>query len=360
MKRSYLVFLLVFSFLSASTSAQLTELKSTDVNLINTVIASELTFYPSRSAPAKVIPLNHSVIPSEISALITNIHVDVGQKVKKGQLLTSLDCRNNQLIKKSENAKVSSLKNQLAFDDREAKRGKKLALNKNIGDAELDRRETQLLNTQAQLITQKAAFALAKLNVKRCEIKAPFNGVITQRIASVGNMIDIGKPVIKMLEVENSQVSALIANADMASFQQAQKYSFISNDIIYPLSFSALVPLINDNARSQEARFTLLNNLAIAGSNGRLIWQSPYPFLPAHLLLLRNKVYGFFIIENNTAKFISVENAEEGRPIPLNIAEDSLIIVEGRHGLSDGDSVRVISAKNNASKISSKSLSELN
>lgn len=342
MKGFYWASLFVFSLLSHQVNAQLTEPEPKNIKLVSTTIANKLIFFPQRSAPAKVVPLNHSVIPSQISALVTNIPVNVGDKVKQGEVLTNLDCRNYQLIKRMENAQVNLLKNQLAFDQREVKRGKTLAKNKNIGDADLDRRETQLLNTQAQLIAQQAALNLAKLNEQRCEIKAPFDGVITERIASIGNMIDVGKPVIKMLEDNNMQVSALITSADMVSFKQAATYSFINNTISYSLSISSIVPLINENARSQEARFNFTSSFPIAGSSGRVIWQSPMPFLPAHLLVLRNKQYGYFIMHNNKAKFIAVEDAEEGRPIPFHIADESLIIVEGRHGLNDGDKIRVI------------------
>lgn len=339
MKRFLLVSLFIsFSFYS---TAQLTEPKLSDPSLVSVQQAKALIFYPERSAPATANPLNNTIIPAEISAVVREIHVEVGEQVKKGALLASLDCRNYQWLRKAEKARTDALSYQLDFDARETKRGKKLAREKNIGDAELDRRKTQFFNTQAQLDAQQASLSLAQLNVKRCKVTAPYNGVITQRIASVGDMLDVGKPILKIFESDNINVSAKITIADMTSFQEASHYFFVNQTSRYPLSNPTIVPFIEANARSQEVRLSFINKHALAGSSGRLTWQTPTPYLPAHLLLKREDTYGFFIRENNQAKFLTVENAEEGRPIAYHHSFNHEIIIDGRHGLSDGDFVKV-------------------
>jgi RND family efflux transporter MFP subunit len=319
-----------------------TGLSASAISLVSVEQAQTLLFYPQRSAPANVVALNRSLIPAELAARIVNINVNVGDVVVKGQLLAQLDCRNTQIQHSVEQARLNQLINQLSFEQREYTRGQKLEKQKNIGIAELDLRKTQLENAKSLVEAQESALSLVKLNVERCGLIAPFDGVVIRRLASVGEMIDFGKPVIELLEQHNVELSAQIANADKSSFEQAKNYQFDVFGQKYPVNYRHVVPLIENNARSQEVRFNFIDTFAIAGSTGRLIWQSPQAFLPAHLLLMRNGNKGFFIVKDKKATFVVVEGAQEGRAVPFVIANDSQIIIEGRHGLVDGEVIQVI------------------
>ena len=108
---------------------------------------------------------------------------------------------------------------------------------------------------------------------------------------------------------------------------------------------TAILPVIQSNEKSREARFVFTDKKAIPGSTGRLRWQSEMLYLPAHLLLKRDGKRGYFIVEQlgdkNSAKFIAVSSAEEGRPLAFNMTPNTRIITEGRHGLNDGDEIEV-------------------
>lgn len=307
--------------------------------------AENILFYPERSAPAEVVALNNSFIPAEISATVKTIHVNVGDKVDKGAILVSLDCEKNALLHQLELAKLTQLEHQVAFAVRELKRGEALAETRNIGEAELDNRENVANTSQAQLSSQQAAVALAKLHVKRCQITAPFTGIVTKRLANEGEMIDIGKPVIALLEENNLAISSKISQADLTSFSAAARYLFVQNNQNYAVTLKHLLPFIEKNNRSQEARFHFNQQSAIAGSIGRLVWISPKAYLPAYLFVKRNGTSGYFIAENNKAKFIAVENAEEGRPLTFALNKQTQIIIEGRHGLVDGEEISITNNK---------------
>jgi len=158
-------------------------------------------------------------------------------------------------------------------------------------------------------------------------------------------MIDFGHPLIELIEDTKLEVSAKIASNDISSFNQAKHYSLDVNGESYPVTLRAFLPHIESNARSREGRFLFVNTHAIAGTTGRLRWESPFAFLPAHLLQKRDGKKGYFIIENNRSKFIVVENAEEGRPIRYKLSPSTQIITQGRQGLRDGDEVKLATSE---------------
>jgi len=317
--------------------------------------AESLILYPERNASAQVVALNKSNIPAEISALLTKLTVNVGDEVKQGQLLAQLDCYNTELLFAAEQAQAQLLSSQLGFAERELSRGKKLAKQKNIGEVELDRRHTTIKEIQAQTLTQQSRLSLAQKNVSRCQIQAPFSGIVTKRHAAEGEMLVVGQSVIELLQQNNLQVSGKVSLNDQQSFLAANQYIFSVDEQDYPLSLRTLIPLIEKNTRSREARFNFTEQSAVAGSSGRLRWLSAVAHLPAHLLQKRQGKNGFFILNDDEAKFIAVTEAEEGRPIPYTLEEHQLLIIDGRLGLLDGERVTLKEPVSVVSKVASKS-----
>lgn len=310
--------------------------------------ASDIVFHPTRSAPALVVALNQSIIPAQTSGVVTKLLVNVGDKVLKGEILATLDCKINTLNYDAQTAQYNQLYSQLLFNKRELVRGRSLLKQKNIGEAELDRLNNNVENMRGMLQAKKAEQASALLNVERCNIKAPYDGVVTKRLSNLGEMIDFGKPLVELVEDKKLEVSAKIASSDELSFHQAKAYTLDINNRSFSVTLRSYIPVIEANARSREARFIFVGEQAIAGDIGRLRWETPLPYLPAYLLQKRNGKSGYFIIENDSAKFITVDAAEEGRPILYSLKASTQIIMEGRQGLKDGDKVKVLNNKGKA------------
>ncbi|MDE1464544.1 efflux RND transporter periplasmic adaptor subunit [Spartinivicinus poritis] len=349
--RSLLIILQACITISLTATTQLSW--SDTPTLVSAKTVNQLQFYPEQSAPAKVVALNQSQIPAEINARLIHMPVNVGDLVKQGALLAKLDCQQTQFNQQSQQAKYAQLQSLLAFNQRELKRSEKLARQKNIGEAEFDRNKTNVADIQAQLQAQQAALAIAKLNTQYCQITAPFAGLVTKKMADVGEMLAIGTPVIELLQTNQLEVSAQIALTDERSFKQAQSFSLKTNGEQYPLQLRSFLPFIENSTRSREARLVFTSNNTIAGTTGRLQWKSPTPHLPAHLLQKRNGKYGVFIIHDNKAQFIAAEQAQEGRPIPLSIATDQLVVIDGRHGLVEGQTIKLTNAKEQNNNVAS-------
>jgi len=135
--------------------------------------AKELLQHPTRSSPAQVVALNQSIIPAQTSGVVTKLLVNVGDKILKGEILASLDCKINTLNHLAETAQYNQVYSELLFNKRELVRGRSLLSNKNIGEAELDRLNNAVESSRGLFQAQKAAVDHALLNVERCNIKAP-------------------------------------------------------------------------------------------------------------------------------------------------------------------------------------------
>lgn len=301
--------------------------------------AADLLFFPDRSAPAEVVPLNDASLSAEINARIDQIAVRVGDQVKAGDLLARLDCRDYRSSLEAQKATRKALESRIALARAQLKRARNLKKARNISDEEVDRRETELQAQRAELAAQKERETQARNNVARCDIKAPFNAVVSERLASVGALASPGTPLLHLVQIDDSEVSARVRPEEAAEGAAAEsvRFSYLGRD--YPLKLLRLLPVVEPRTRTLEVRFGFSEQAAPPGASGRIHWRSAAAHLPADLPIRRDGGLGIFLLNDGQAHFHPLPKAREGRPAAVDLPADARVITEGRQGLQDGDPV---------------------
>ena len=289
-----------------------------------------------------VVPAeNNSRISAQISAVIQKFHVDTGYEVKKDNLLVTLDCKENRLKLKQANANLNAEKAQLTNAISQYAQAKKLNKQGNISKELHNQRAAEENRLKATVENKKAARTLAQINVNRCQIKAPFDGYITRRNASVGELTQPGTVLLQLVSKTNNIVEVKINNRLLNSFSQGENYQFVFNNKHYPLKVEFILPVLDIASRNHIARLSFVDEHAITGSVGKVKWQDAVSSIPSSYIVLRNKKLGVLIAENNTAKFIEIKNAREGQPASLNLDDKTQIITKGRFNVRHGDALQI-------------------
>jgi len=309
-----------------------------DVNVTTTAM-EELLFYPTHSVPATVLSLNQSQISVESPGLLLELPVRVGDSVERGQLLAILDCRETRVKLKQTEAAHRSAQARLTLAQRQIKRTRSLLKERNISEEVLNQREADLNTSLADVASHKAAMKMAALDVEQCRIQAPFTGIVMERLAGEGEWISPGQPLLKLIDSERLEVSAQIPLDQVDSMVQATGFSLLINSRSFALTLRRLLPVVDALGRNREARLEFSRQIPLPGSSGRLTWQSTNSHLPADIPVWRNGVPGLFLEQKGIAHFHPIQGALEGRPISIDLPPGSRIIIEGRRGLQDGDTV---------------------
>jgi hypothetical protein len=108
----------------------------------------------------------------------------------------------------------------------------------------------------------------------------------------------------------------------------------------YPVTVRALGPQIDPIRRTREVRLTFEHRSALPGATGRLVWSNG-SMLPADLLVRRDNRLGVMLAADGRARFHPVPEAREGRPAPVTLPPESLVITDGRFSLRNGDAIRL-------------------
>ena len=301
---------------------------------------AEVAIHPERSAPAAVVGKNEARLSAEVAATILALPVDVGQTVKKGEIVARLDPRDAELA--LERAAAAQAQAQARHAQAQAQYARAQTLRaKNFYSAEaLTLRETELAATAADLRAATAQRETARRALDKHTLRAPFDAVVRARGGQVGELAAPGTVLLTLVSNRELELAAQLQPRDAESLQVAAAPEFETAGGRHALKLLRVSPALNRESRSVEARLIFAGPPPAAGSEGRLVWRDPQAHLPAELLVRREGRYGAFVEADGKASFHVLPQAQEGRPAALDLPAEARIVTQGRHALQDGQTLQ--------------------
>ena len=302
-----------------------------------------IAIYPQYKAPATVVTLNQSQLSAEVSAIVESIRVEVGQEVNKNDLLVALRKKDFELAVAREEAELAALAARIEFAEYQLQRAQQLKKQQAVSEELLKQRETDLAVLMSERQSREVSLQQTKQNLSKCNIRAPYHAVVTEKIASIGELANPGTPLLRIVDAQNREVTAKLQSYQIASLELAQELFFQDRNNNYSLKLRSVLPVIDPTVRTQEVRLEFLSSKALVGVAGELIWKNQQPHVPPEVLVQREGRLGIFVVtKDKKAKFIVLENAAEGRPTYVDLPLDTLVVTRGRFQLHDGDRVSVL------------------
>lgn len=332
--RNYRLFLLVIGTLSPAVQAA-------DPIPVNVEPLGNLLVDRELRAPAVVISANRAVVTSQVAALISDVAKDVGDQVSKGDVLIRLDDANARHSLAQARALLAAIEAQIV--DARSKVGKaEDLLEKNfISDEELIARRSNLAVLEANRLGQQAAVSVAELDFARTNIRAPFDASVVNRQAQVGSYAQPGTPLITLVQTSEIEIDVELDPRYAINIPEVSDVRFSSQGKEWPVELLRLSSVIDIANRIVHARFRFTDDAAAIGTSGQLIWNEMSGLVPVALIVQRGTQFGIFIAENDTAVFVPIPNAQEGRPAAVNLPPDTLIVFRGHPRLQHGDKLQV-------------------
>ncbi|MCB1582198.1 MAG: efflux RND transporter periplasmic adaptor subunit [Xanthomonadales bacterium] len=293
------------------------------------------------SANAQVVALNDTPVSAEITAVVKSIHADIGDEVKQGTVLVFLDADDYELQLAQAKAQVEAAKARRQQAQLRLDRANELKQNQYISADDLLARETELAVQKAEYQRLVVAQKIAQRQLDKTQIKAPFTGVVAARSGQLGQLLSPGAVVVNLIQTDKREVRALIPNHLVETLKQAQNLLFTNSQITTQVEVLKVAPIINQQSSVQQARFSIIGELPVIGQTGQLTWQLEGSLLSADMVVKRKGQLGIFVVDGQQARFLPLNNAQEGRPVPIDTSKNWLVIVGGRERLQDGDDINV-------------------
>jgi len=306
---------------------------------VTTAPLGSLLVTPELSAPASVVARNSPTLASEIDARIESIPALVGDRLEPGDEVARLDCRIHASRLRGARATGAQLTSQKTFAASQLKRAQDLQKRKGISEEIVEQRAADLAALENQLLAQQEAIGQAAIQAERCVVFSPFAAVVTERLASAGDLANPGTPLVRLVQLDNAEVSAELQTADADRLQAADAVWLVYQGEPFPLRLRQLLPVVDERTRTQQARLVFSGRSAPPGAAGRLVWRSGTGLIPAEYVVRRDRRLGIFYLDDGEARFHPVTDALEGQAAPVALPPETPVIVEGRHRLTDGEAV---------------------
>ncbi len=296
---------------------------------------AEIAIYPEFRAPATVVAREEARIGAELSARIVAMPARVGDSVMRGEALVRLDDASFRIELDRVRAQIALVDSRIRLARAQLEQSRALAARGFISADGLRIRETELGVLQSERDAARAALAAAELALARTVIRAPYDGVVRERLAAVGDLAAPGMSLLVFAAGAEAEVHARVPRGQIAGLQAAGALTLVAGDAEYALRIARVSPLVE--AAGQARDVVLEGSGALTpGLSGELRWRSTVPHLPPGYVQAREGRLGAWVVREGAPVFVALPQAQAGRPVPVDWAAHIQMVDEGRFALGLG------------------------
>ena len=169
-------------------------------------------------------------VGSQVSGLITKLYADFNTRVTAGQKLAEIDPATFQQRLRQAEANLASADASYFLADLNAKRTQELFTKSLVTQQDSDQTQALLKQAAAQQLINRAAVENARVDLGRCTIFSPIDGIVISKQTEVGKTVASSLNVPTLFTIANDlakmQITAAVAEADIGSVEAGQKVSF--------------------------------------------------------------------------------------------------------------------------------------
>lgn len=300
--------------------------------------AQEHSLSPSIVGVGTFTPYNDVVLKAETSGRIEVIHFKDGEQALPNQKLFTLRNKEQEAKLKKASATLHMSKNILI-------RKEKLIEKKFVTPQDLEQAQTQV-------DSDKADVDLAKEELSKTTILAPFEGALSDRKVSKGAYVEEGDELVRIQDITPIRLTFQIPQKDIMAVHVGDKVT-ASTDVYPDKSFQGVIeaiePSVNEETRSVTvyAAFPNEQELLIPGLYGRAELATSFPkkaslFIPEQALVIRPEGIHVFKKVGDKAVLtkitVGVRTADQAE-VTAGLNKEDQIILEGQDKIQDGSPI---------------------
>lgn len=270
-----------------------------------------------------------AIISSKVSGRIAQVLVNLGNYVKKGQVLASLE--KTDFLNEREQAKATLLQAEASHVENKAtfSRMQKLFNEELISRQEYDSAKTQLEIAETSVQQARFGLALREEQLQNTEIRSPITGYVGSRQINPGEMVSPGVKLMEVVDLSNVYITVHLSDSYIAQIKPGQnaQISLTSlQEAIYTGSVDQVSPLADATQKTFPVRIRLDNSSGVF-KDGML----------AEVKLNFNHRQGVITIPINAVV------DEVGTKAVFVVEEDRAIRKIVELGISDGNRIEILS-----------------
>jgi RND family efflux transporter MFP subunit len=296
---------------------------------------------------------DEATLSAEVEGQTEKTLVEFGDEVKVGQELALVNTTTYEAQAQQAAANLARARANAQNAELELKRVEQLIKSAIAAESELDKAKAAAEQARAEVLGAEATATLARLNLERSRVKAPFPASIAERIVNAGDFLKVGTPLFRV--VNDKTLKYIVQAPEKYAGDVKKEQTVVFYVDAYPdKPFEGKVFLISPSVNTTTRSFAfgaLVPNVhrqlkANSFARGELILERSCPTLMVPLDAVQNfaGVTKVFILENGVSRSRDVEvgRIKEGyQEVLSGVKEGEVVITSGATKLYDGAKVRV-------------------
>jgi RND family efflux transporter MFP subunit len=317
---------------------------SSPVPVVVTTVQSE-SFGASLAATGTVVSRNDARISGEVGGTLSWI-AEPGAQVKRGDTLARIAPERLELTLRDNDAVLKRLEAQLSL--LATQRARLQTLGNVVSQSQLDEAMSRERMAEQDVEQARVARDRARLDLNRAAVRAPFDGVVAERLQQAGEYVASGGPLLRLVNERDLEVVARAPMTTADTVSAGADAQIIDGDRKAAGKVRAVIPVGDERSRMVELRIALKGpwrvgapvRVEIAPRNLRKVVTVPRDAV----ILRQGASYVMRVRADNTAERVAV-NIGPGREnhvqIDGTLHAGDRVIVRGGERLEPGQSVSV-------------------
>jgi multidrug efflux system membrane fusion protein len=302
----------------------------------------------------EVKPRYETDLAFRIGGKIVARSVDVGARVKRGQVLARLDPADVALQSEAAKAAAAAAEAEYTYAKAEFERYRSLHEQKFVSGSALDQKQNALNANRAKYEQAKAQLAVAQNQSAYATLVAPDSGVITAIAAEAGQVVASGAAVMKLAREDEREVAISVPESRIAELSRAKQVGvslWATPQKIYPARVREIAPAVDPVTRTFAVRVAVLAPDASLQwgmtANVGIVTDGPASaaLLPLTALHRQDDKPAVWVYDAATGKValrpVTVaQYREDGVVVTSGLATGEWVVTAGVHKLRPGQVVR--------------------
>lgn len=317
--------------------------------LVRVAQASVQKLAPLTIVPGTVVSRNDAKLAAEVTGRLLEI-ADVGTVAAKGDVVAQIEDTIVKLRRDEQRAEVERARARLKYLESEEKRYVQLADSNLAAAAKLEETRSDRDVSRSDLRVAQSRLAQIEDQLARTSIRAPFDGIVVERLMMPGERVDTGKNVLRMVDQQHLEVIARAPLEYYSYVQPGQDLELRTGTVVAKGTVRTVVAVGSENTHQFELRLDIESDRFPVGQTLRVSVPTTDArdalVVPRDALVLRSGGVSVFILDKDQkAKQIHVTTgigAGEQIEVKGALKAGDNVIIRGNERLRPGQSVNIM------------------
>lgn len=212
-----------------------------------------------------------ATLSTSVGGLVETLELDAGDRVAEGDVIVGLDAELARLTLSREEARLAQAKTALADALRRLEEAERVGVSQAIPASQIKSIAAEVEQNEAAVVEAEAAVAQQRSVVARHRVRAPFDGVISERLTEIGEWANPGDPLVELVATDDLRFDFRVPQ-DLYGSIQPDTRVVLHTDALPSVSIEgrvqAIVPVKDPGARTFLLRVVAEDDMSVPVTPG--------------------------------------------------------------------------------------------